>query len=107
MDKRIKSVIWTSRATNDLEKITRFYVDLYGCSKALKIATELRQSTEILSRTDIDTSRVGAIDDAFPYLKHTYRKLLSKHCKITYREGKTKIYIVRVFDMRQNPNKNR
>ncbi|PIZ07101.1 MAG: type II toxin-antitoxin system RelE/ParE family toxin, partial [Flavobacteriaceae bacterium CG_4_10_14_0_8_um_filter_34_31] len=28
-------------------------------------------------------------------------------CKITYREGKTKIFVVRVFDTRQQPSKNK
>ncbi len=107
MDKGIKSVVWSSRATKDLEKITRFYIDLYGYSKAREIATELRQSTEILEREDIDTSKIGAIDETFTHLKRNYRKLLNHHCKITYREGRTKFYIVRVFDTRQHPNKNK
>ena len=68
MDKGIKSVVWSSRATKDLEKITRFYIDLYGYPKARKIATELRQSTEILERENVDTSKIGAIDEAFTHL---------------------------------------
>ena len=107
MDKGIKSVVWSSRATKDLGKITRFYIDLYGNIKAREIATELRQSTEILEREDIDTSKIGAIDETFTHLKRNYRKLLNHHCKITYREGKANFYIVRVFDTRQHPNKNK
>lgn len=107
MDKEIKPVVWSSRATKDLEKITKFYIDLYGHFKARKIATELRQSTEILEREDIDTSKIGAIDETFVHLKRNYRKLLNNHCKITYREGRTRFYIVRVFDIRQHPNKNK
>ena len=108
MDKRIiKSVFWTTRATKDLEKTTKFYIKLYGGKKALEIATELRKHTEILERADIDTTRAGSIDESFSHLKYTYRKLTKEHCKITYREGKTKIYIVRIFDTRQNPNKNK
>lgn len=108
MDKRIiKPVFWTTRATKDLEKTTKFYIKLYGAKKAGKIATELRQYTESLERENVDTSRTGSIDESFSHLKHVYRKLTKEHCKITYREGKTKIYIVRVFDTRQNPNKNK
>ena len=107
MDKKIKPTVWTTRATKDLEKITRFYIELYGNSKAKTLATNIRLKTTILEREDIDTSKIGAIDEAFKHLKHNYRKLLTKHCKITYRIGKTKIYIVRVFDTRQHPNKNR
>lgn len=100
-------MVWSTRATKDLEKITRFYIDLYGHTKAQKIATELRQSTEILERKDIDTSQIGAIDETFAHLKYSYRKLLNHHCKITYREARTKFYVVRVFDTRQHPNKNK
>jgi plasmid stabilization system protein ParE len=107
LDRKIKPVTWTTRATKDLEKITRFYIKLYGHSKARQITTELRQSTEILERQNIDTSKIGAIDDTFTHLKRNYRKLIEHHCKITYREGKTKIYVVRVFDTRQNPKKNK
>lgn len=107
MDKVIKSVIWSTRSTKDLEKITKFYVKLYGASKSRKIVTELRESTEILEQDNLDSSKIGAIDEDFSHLKQDYRKMINHHCKITYREGKTNIFIVRVFDTRQNPNKNK
>jgi len=69
LDKGIKPVVWSSRAIKDLEVITRFYIDLYGHSKARKIVTELIQSTEILERKDIDTSEVGAVDETIAHLK--------------------------------------
>ncbi len=72
----------------------------------MEIATELRQKIEIFNRLDIDISKSGSIDQVFSHLKHTYRKLNHHHCKITYRVGKSKIYIVRVFDTRQDPKKN-
>ncbi|GGE19117.1 hypothetical protein GCM10010831_20340 [Psychroflexus salis] len=50
---------------------------------------------------------MGALDDNFSHLKHEYRKLIIQHCKITYREGNSKIYVIRIFDTRQNPNKNK
>ena len=107
MDRVIKPVEWTTRATKDLKKTTKFYIDLYGKEKAKKIATAIRKKTEILEDEKIDLSKIGSIDEAFNHLKYTYRKLLKHHCKITYREGNKKIYIVRVFDMRQDPRKNK
>jgi len=101
----IKPVYWTSRAIKDLEKVTRFNATLYGFKKAILIATELRESTEILESNNF--KEIGAVDEDFVHLKYEYRKLIHHHCKITYREGKTKIYINRVFDTRQNPNKNK
>lgn len=105
MEGIIKPVYWTSRAIKDLEKVTRFNATLYGFKKAILIATELRESTEILESNNF--KEIGAVDEDFVHLKYEYRKLIHHHCKITYREGKTKIYINRVFDTRQNPNKNK
>jgi plasmid stabilization system protein ParE len=73
LDERVKQVLWTSRATKDLEKITRFYIKLYGHSKARQIATELRLSTEILQQKSLGTSQIGSVDDAFIHLKKNYR----------------------------------
>ena len=38
-------------------------------------------------------NKIGSIDENFTHLKFEYRKLIHHHCKITYREGKEKIYI--------------
>lgn len=106
MDEVNKPVFWTTRATKDFQKTIEFYIELYGKEKAREIGTELRQRTEMLKRTDVDVTTSGSIDSAFSHLKHTYRKLNHHFCKITYRIGKSKIYIVRVFDTRQDPKKN-
>ena len=103
----LKSVNWTNRAAKDLEKVTKFNLKLYGAEKAIEITTNLRKSTDILESSEIDVSEYGQIDDTFLHLKHEYRKLISNHCKITYRVGKSKIYIVRVFDTRQHPKRNK
>jgi len=107
LERIIKPVFWTTRATKDLEKITRFNALLYGFEKAIQIALELQKSTEILENPTYDFIEIGAIDSEFTHLKRNYRKLISEHCKITYRKGKAKIYINRLFDTRQNPNKNK
>lgn len=105
MERIIKPVYWTTRAVKDLEKTTRFNVVLYGFKKAIEIALEIQENTKVLESSDF--SKIGAVDDDFVHLAREYRKLIHHHCKITYREGKTKIYINRVFDTRQNPNKNK
>jgi len=103
----IKPVFWTTRATKDLKKVTRFYGQLYGTEKAKEIALKIRKSTDILENPDFDFSKIGTVDSSFSHLKRTYRKLFNGYCKITYREGNKYIYIVRVFEERQNPTKNR
>lgn len=88
-------------------KVTKFNIKLYGPDRALEISTSLRKSTEILESSEANVTEIGSLDDSFRHLKFEYRKLINNYCKITYRVGKTKIYIIRVFDTRQHPNKNR
>ena len=107
MDQITKPVFWTSRAIKDLEKVTRFNTLLYGFEKSIQIAIKLQKSTEILENPKHNFSEIGATDPEFIHLKRNYRKLVDGYCKITYREGNTKIYINRIFDTRQNPNKNK
>lgn len=104
MENIIKPVFWTNRAQKDLDKIIRFNAKLFDVNKAIAIAQSIQQSTEILENPDF--TKLGAVDEDFVHLKYQYRKIFEHHCKLTYREGKTKIYIVRVFDTRQHPNKN-
>jgi plasmid stabilization system protein ParE len=107
LERITKPVFWTTRAIKDLEKATRFNALLYGFDKAIQIALKLQKGTEILGNPKYDFSEIGSIDAEFAHLKRNYRKLIDGHLKITYREGKTKIYINRIFDTRQNPNKNK
>ena len=104
MEKITKPIIWTQRALKDLNKIYEFNAENIGNDKAVqKIITKV----EILEKTSFDYSTIGAADEDFSHLKYHYRKLIESHYKITYRVGSTKIYINRIFDTRQNPNKNK
>src|SRR5690554_725290 len=100
-------IVWTTRAKKDLDKIIRFNSELFGSEKAKEIAHAIQRNTDILTSPNENFTEIGAVDERFSHLKHTYRKLIVHHCKITYREGKNHIYIVRVFDTRQHPNKNK
>ena len=103
----IKPTELTSRAIKDLRKLKSFYAGLYGDTKAEEINDTIFERMKILENPDYDFEKIGERDDAFSHLKRNYRKLIQRHCKITYREGKSKIYIVRVFDTRQDPRKNK
>jgi hypothetical protein len=78
---------------------------LYGFAKSILISNEIEARTDILGNYNF--KELGTVDDDFKHLSRSYKKLLYNHYKITYQEGKTKIYISRVFDTRQNPNKNK
>ena|SRR5690554_4435493 len=97
----------TSRAVKDLQKIKLFNDELYDKSKSKEIISNIFKRIEILESFDIDFTEIGSIDEDFVHLKYKYRKLIEEHYKITYRKGKNSIYIVRIFDTRQNPFKNR
>ena len=107
MERIIKPVFWTNRAITDLKKVREFYIEIYGLEKAKQSTQQIYDATKILENSDYDFVNIGAVDDYFSHLKHEYRKIYEHYCKITYREGKDKIYINRVFDMRQNPKKNK
>lgn len=107
MGEGIKPVELTSRAIKDLQKLKSFSLDLYGKEKAQEFIDGLFEYMEILEKPDNKFDQLGKVDETFAHLKYSYRKLVKGNIKITYRLGKTKIYIVRVFDTRQNPNKNK
>jgi len=100
-----KPINWTARSLKDMDKITRFNSKLYGVKKAILISNSIGQAVKILDKENF--KELGAVDEDFDHLSRNYRKLIYNYCKITYREGKTKIYICKVFDTRQNPNKNK
>lgn len=97
----------TSRALKDLQKVRGFNDLLYGVSKSKEIINTIFETIEILENPDVDFTEIGVIDEDFAHLKYEYRKLIESHYKITYRKNKSKIYVVRIFDTRQNPNKNK
>jgi plasmid stabilization system protein ParE len=97
----------TSRALKDLQKLRGFNDLLYGVSKSKDIINTIFETIEILENADVDFTEIGAVDEDFVHLKYDYRKLITSHYKITYRKNKSKIYVVRIFDTRQNPNKNK
>jgi plasmid stabilization system protein ParE len=107
LERIVKQVFLTSRALKDLEKSYVFNSKLYGFQVAKEIINEIINCIEVLENTIYDFSKIGSVDEEFKHLKRNYRKLIQGHYKITYREGQTKVYINRIFDTRQNPNKNK
>lgn len=107
MDKPIKPVELSSRAIRDLQKLKAFSIDLFGKEKTQEFIDALFEFMGILENPDNKFDQLGKIDETFAHLKYSYRKLIKDDIKITYRLGKTKIYVVRIFDTRQHPSKNK
>lgn len=103
----IKPTFLTSRAVKDLKKAYKFNSQLYNIALASQIINSILNTIEILENPIYDFTKIGSVDEEFTHLKRSYRKLIEGHYKITYREGTNKIYVNRIFDTRQNPNKNK
>lgn len=101
------TVLLTERALKDLQKIRTFNDKLYGVIKSKEIIDGVFKKIEILEIQEFDYTELGSIDEDFVHLKHNYRKLIESHYKITYRTSKNTVFVVRIFDTRQNPNKNK
>lgn len=102
------SILFTNRAKEDLKRIEIFNTALYGKQTSNKIIKSIFNRISILESSESNFTEIGSIDTSFPHLKRTYRKLIEEQYKITYRVSKDSIiYIVRIFDMRQNPIKNK
>lgn len=107
MEAVIKPIKLTFRALKDLQNIRLFNDELYSVLKSKEIIETIFQEISLLQNSTIDFSEMGAIDEDFLHLTYEYRKLIISHYKITYRKGKKSIYVVRIFDTRQNPSKNK
>ena len=107
MERLVKNINLTTRALKDVNKIFKFNSKSYGETKATVIEDGIFNRIQVLENPDFDFSKIGKIDESFNHLKREYRKLLFEHYKITYREGSSKIYVVRIFDLRQHPKKNK
>ena len=107
MERIVKPIHLTNRAIKDIVKIKKFNSDLYGEKIAGEIVEGLFAYLEVLENRDYIFSKIGAQDEAFSHLKTKYRKLIINTIKITYRVWRAKMYVVHVFDTRQNPKKNK
>lgn len=103
----LREIIWTKRALNDLRKAYDFNIEIYGEEKSFAIIEKIIFKIELLK--DKRLTEIGMVDIEFRHLNLEYRKLTVGYSKIIYRLGfdKTKIYINRIFDTRQNPKKNK
>jgi plasmid stabilization system protein ParE len=103
---QVKPVELTTRALKDLRKIKSFNRDLIGDNKSEQIIDDIFALFALLESKDVDLKNMGSVDEDFLHLKYNYRKLFHNYYKITYREGKNKLFVFRIFDVRQHPNKN-
>jgi len=99
--KKVKEVIWTIPAKQDLQGI-------YEYLSEISETIAYRQVIKILDKAALLEMGFNEIGQAEPLLEHTgknYRYLVSGNYKIIHRIDDNAIHIMAVFDTRQNPNK--
>lgn len=94
-------IIWTETAKNDLQNIFFFLKTEIPENKAQNIIIQIVNKVNILENMPL----IGRKEPKFSGLKKEYRRLIESHYKIIYHTFSDNIYINRVFDSRQNPNK--
>jgi len=94
-------IIWTETAKNDLKNIFNFIKSEININKAQLIVFQIIDETSVLQ----NMPEAGQKEPKFEHLKNEYRRLIFKHYKIVYHISAELVYINRVFDSRQNPNK--
>lgn len=96
-----KEVIWTVQAKDDLQKIYEFNSSILGEEKAYSLIEGLIEKVDILYQKISGGTRY--ISDINPDIK--YQKLIYGHYLIFYRKEGQRVYINKIFDARQKPDK--
>lgn len=96
-----KEVIWTDLAKGDLQDIYESNIHVKGEEKSYQLIERLVKKADILYKGITGGTRY--ISDQHPEVN--YEKLIYKYYLIIYRKAGDRIYVNRVFDARQDPNK--
>ncbi len=94
-------IIWTESAKKDLYSVFKFLISDISEEKALQIINQIIDKTEILKEMPF----TGQKEPKFEKLHNEYRRLIENHYKIVYHVKNKTVFINRIFDSRQNPNK--
>lgn len=96
-----KEVIWTAQAKDDLHNIYEFNSLILGEEKAYSLIEGLVGNVDILYQRISGGTRY--ISDINPEIN--YQKLIHGYYLIFYREEGKWVYVNKIFDSRQDPDK--
>lgn len=96
-----REVVWTKSALADLQAIYEFTIPLQGEEKAYNLIENIRQKAEMLYQPVIGSTRF--ISRRYP--ERNYQKLIIKQYVMIFRQIGQVIFINRIFDSRQDPDK--
>ena len=94
-------VIWSHRATNQLEREVKYIREEQGFSYAKIVVEKILSSTRNLE----STPRIGQVEPLLEHKKSEYRYLVVWSYKVIYKVEEDRVVVSRVFHTSQDPNK--
>ncbi len=94
----VRNIVWSPESENDLSMIINYLISEWSLEIASKFLKDTEYHVNIVSKTP----------KLYPiiYKKQKVRKcVISKQNSMIYSHTADTVYILRVFDTRQNPNK--
>jgi plasmid stabilization system protein ParE len=95
------AVDWSDNAIDDLQNIHDFIAQ-YSKNRAQKIVERVFERITILESGFV---RIGQVEELLQDTEFEYRYLVEDVYKIIYRLVESRVEIVKIFDVRQNPEK--
>lgn len=94
-------IVWTAKSKMDLLGIYNYLCTKIEEPKAFEVIERIVEKVDLLSTMPL----LGQKEPLLAKLKRDYRRLLEGNYKIIYNFRKDTIYVNRIFDTRQNPEK--
>ena len=94
-------VIWSRRATNQLERAVKYIREEQGISYAKIVVEKILSSTRNLE----STPRIGQVEPLLEHKNSEYRYLVVWSYKVIYKVEKDRVVVSRIFHTSQGPNK--
>ncbi len=92
-------IIWTEQPVSDLKNIYLYY-EKFSRQIAGKLIENILKKTRILEKGFVN---IGQEEPLLKGRNFVYRYLVFNNYKVIYRKENSYVYIITVFDSRQNP----
>ena len=98
---KIKRIIWSDFASDNLKEIITYYKEVAGENISRKLTAKIFRSTKQLIRYPLS----GQVELSLEHLDEGHRYLVVGNYKLVYRIIDNDILITDLFDSRQDPEK--
>ncbi len=93
-------VVWSTRSLNDLNRVHDLLVEVSPQQASRMVESILDRVTQLEKFPES-----GPVEASLSHRNKAHRYLVEGHCKLIYRIEKSIVFVIRVFDTRQNPEK--